>query len=247
MWDGREAPAPAHSVSSDLTPRCEHTTVWGTVLLMLWWLLPHPTLRGPSCAFGRVAGCCRWPYASKLSTTTVEWLCLSSGCCPCLTDCPCSCLIETLSHCSTAEDHTPTRMFMPLTAGVKPAAEAKPADAKPSDAPAAAPAATAGSDYYSGWPDCWGSCSAGACTLDTTKPGCCYLNDNKHGYGGSSYVPYAEAEGSAEAEGYAHYRHDPERQEPGLEREHYKTREGYYNKGGNKREADLVCWGGAQA
>lgn len=153
-------------------------------------------------------------------------------------------------------------MFMPLNADAKPAgakpAGAKPADAKPVDAkpadtkPAgtpAAPVATARADYYpkppyGGWPDCWGRCSAGACALDKTKPGCCYLNDKKDGYGGSYYAPYAETEG------YAHYRPDPEREDP---ERHYtghhveEPREGYYNKGSNRREADLVCWGNAQA
>lgn len=134
-------------------------------------------------------------------------------------------------------------MFMPLNADVKPA-DVKPADAKPAGAPAA-PAATAGADYYGNWPDCWGRCSAGACALDKTKPGCCYLNEKKDGgYGGSYYAPYAEAEG------YAHYRPDPEREDT---RRHYtghhpeEPREGYYNKGGNRRETDLVCWGNAQA
>lgn len=158
-------------------------------------------------------------------------------------------------------------MFVPLNAEAKPAAtkpaDAKPADAKPTDAkpadakpantkPAdapAAPAATAGADYYpkppySGWLDCWGRCSTGACSLDKTKQGCCYLNDKKDGYRGSYYAPYAEAEG------YAHYRLDPEREEPGR---HYtghdpeEPHEGYYDKGGYRRATDLVCWGGAQA
>jgi hypothetical protein len=33
------------------------------------------------------------------------------------------------------------------------------------------------------WPLCLGKCSGGKCRLDRSKPGCCYRDGRKHGYG----------------------------------------------------------------
>lgn len=129
-------------------------------------------------------------------------------------------------------------IFMPLAA-----------PAKPSDAPGA-PSASASGYYqepsYGGqWPDCWGRCTAGACALDKTKPGCCRLNTRRQGssydgpygsYGGGSH-PYADAEG------YRYPDREPEHYS-GREEDGYGPREGYYK--GDEHKGDLVCWGDRQ-
>jgi hypothetical protein len=39
--------------------------------------------------------------------------------------------------------------------------------------------------YGDRWPLCHGKCSGGACILDKSRPGCCYMS-GKHGYGQSA-------------------------------------------------------------
>lgn len=46
---------------------------------------------------------------------------------------------------------------------------------------------------YGGWPECWGTCLAGACAIDKTEAGCCFISKRRFsGYAES----YAEVEGS---------------------------------------------------
>jgi hypothetical protein len=46
-----------------------------------------------------------------------------------------------------------------------------------------------------GWPQCWGTCSAGKCQLDVLRQGCCHLGSSQQGsYGGRGYASAAAAD-----------------------------------------------------
>lgn len=81
--------------------------------------------------------------------------------------------------------------------------------------------------YRRDWPECWGSCFAGSCYLDQSRPGCCYLPQEVSRDHNSPYSALQEqSSGTGEVKGVA---------QPA------------YRVGGdqNSREG-LICWEGEQ-
>lgn len=79
--------------------------------------------------------------------------------------------------CSTSEDHNPT--FWPFAKADSSEPKASAAHAEPQH----------------GWPECWGKCVAGMCTLQHKEPGCCVLNkhsDHYENYYGGPYDAKAD-------------------------------------------------------
>ena len=80
--------------------------------------------------------------------------------------------------CSTSEDHDPT--FWPFAKADSSEPKASAAHAEPQH----------------GWPECWGKCVAGMCTLQHKEPGCCVLNkhtDHYDNYYGGPYDANADS------------------------------------------------------
>lgn len=81
-----------------------------------------------------------------------------------------------------------------------------------------------GGDYFRReWPDCWGQCDAGKCTLQATYPGCCYLASSASGtnYG---YRAYAA------------------QQAPRTDDDKALAQPTYGRNGGSSDANGLVCW-----
>jgi len=78
-----------------------------------------------------------------------------------------------------------------------------------------------GGDYYRReWPDCWGQCDAGKCTLHETHPGCCYFAS------GTNYG----------------YRANAAQQAPRAGDDKAPAQTTYGREGGSSGEDGLVCW-----
>ena len=85
----------------------------------------------------------------------------------------------------------------------------------------------ASDEYYRrDWPECWGSCSAGSCNLDQSRPGCCYLPQVPSRDHNSPYSAQQEqSTGTGEVKAVA---------QPA------------YRVGGDNSREGLICWDGEQ-